>query len=228
MPRADVRLPVVVFALALTIAAMAAVRAQTPAPAQGTLRLEIDPPSLVLIDNKEIGEVAERSLELPPGAYRVRIAHPEFQPLRRTIDVRAGAVVELKIDLYERGVPRNPAAPPKRPPPPAPRPVVPEPQAPAPTPQDDAAAIQENVPQPKLEGELRVRIDPPAEVWVDDVRKGIFGQGTIPVTLGRHDLRIVHPDYLPLNRRLTVSREKPGVLELKLAERAVPKARQQP
>jgi hypothetical protein len=62
-------------------------------------------------------------------------------------------------------------------------------------------------------------------VWVDGVRQGVYGEGTIAVTTGRHDVRIVHDDYQPLNRRLTITREKPAVLDLKLADRAVPKPR---
>jgi len=84
------------------------------------------------------------------------------------------------------------------------------------------------MPVPALDAQLRVKIDPPAEVWIDGVRQGVYGEGTIAVSAGRHDVRIEHADYQPLNRRLTVTPEKPAVLDLKLADRAVPKPRPQP
>jgi hypothetical protein len=119
----------------------------------------------------------------------------------------------------------KPATPPAPvlPPAPAPQEVAPPAvSAPSSTPAPQEALA------PALDAQLRLKIDPPAEVFVDGVRQGVYGEGTIAVSAGRHDVRIEHEDYQPLNRRLTVTPEKPAVLDLKLADRAVPKPRPQP
>jgi serine/threonine protein kinase len=101
-----------------------------------------------------------------------------------------------------------PTPPPTPPPTPAPTPAAPSP----------AAAM----------GMLSLVIVPAAEVTVDGVSLGTISIREMPLSAGAHVVRILHPDFKPLQRKIAI---QPGATErvvLDLAEKAIRKSRNSP
>lgn len=73
--------------------------------ASGTLRLRIVPWADVSLDGRPVGATPLKALSLPPGAHTVRLQHPSYRPLQKRVDVRAGEVVVLEVDLREEAFP---------------------------------------------------------------------------------------------------------------------------
>lgn len=74
-------------------------------PAAGTLRLHVAPWAEVSVDGRPIGTTPLKPLSLPPGAHTVRLQHPDFRPLQKKVNVRAGEVFVLEVDLAEEAFP---------------------------------------------------------------------------------------------------------------------------
>ena len=73
--------------------------------ANGTLRLRIVPWADVSLDGRPVGATPLKALSLPPGAHTVRLQHPSYRPLQKRVNVRAGEVVVLEVDLREEAFP---------------------------------------------------------------------------------------------------------------------------
>ena len=58
----------------------------------------------VSLDGAPVKTVPLRRLALAPGQHVVRFAHPDYQPVQRTVTVRAGEALNLTVDLPEEGV----------------------------------------------------------------------------------------------------------------------------
>ena len=74
-------------------------------------------------------------------------------------------------------------------------------------------------------GTLRLRIVPDSEVVLDGASLGRLSARELTLEAGPHTLRVLHPDYEPLQRKVTV---RPGAvtqLELDLAEKAIRRPR---
>jgi hypothetical protein len=190
--------------MALMAAAIAVTLAGTPAEAQvpesGTLVLTVMPEATVFVDRNQVGTFASRSLVMPVGRYVITFNHPDYQPLRRTIDLAANEKKVLTIDLAEKGVPHAPTATDSgagaaRPgtsnttTKPAPATTKPAPAAPTDAPRESA---------------LRVRVEPRAQVTIDGRLIGETSDLTVPVTPGLHIVQVVHPQYQPLQRNVMV------------------------
>jgi len=80
----------------------------TPPPATGTLRLVVVPFADVEVDGAALGRVSSRDVALAPGEHRVRLLHPDYQPLQRKVTVQAGAVAPLVVELAEKGIRKAP------------------------------------------------------------------------------------------------------------------------
>jgi hypothetical protein len=49
-----------------------------------------------------------RKIPLPAGAHAVRLAHPDYEPVQRTVTIRPGATLDLTVDLPEEAIRRKP------------------------------------------------------------------------------------------------------------------------
>jgi hypothetical protein len=100
--------------LLLTIG-LAAGRAQTTqdttsSPATGTLVVQVDPPATVYVDGALVSSSASgHRATVSAGPRRLRVVHPDYEDLRRTVDVKRDTVTTLAFSLAEKGVRRAPA-----------------------------------------------------------------------------------------------------------------------
>ena len=88
-----------------------------------------------------------------------------------------------------------------------------------------ASATPPAAPSAPTGGTLSLIVVPDAEVVVDDTSLGTLGRRDIPLSPGQHTLRILHPDYEPLPRRVTIRAGETLSLLLDLAEKGIPRAR---
>lgn len=104
------RLSVATLVVGLSIVAgvcQAASRAQASADA-GTLRVRVEPAAVVYVDGQWIGNTSDpQEVRLSPGGHRVRIVHPGYEDVRRTVDIRARESTALTIALASSAVPRG-------------------------------------------------------------------------------------------------------------------------
>jgi serine/threonine-protein kinase len=111
---------------------------------------------------------------------------------------------------------------------PAPR-GTPEPRRdpPSATPLPSAPAVAPSPPatQAPGEGQLQLRVKPWAQVSVDGRPVGTTPMRPLSLSEGPHSIRLEHPDYRPLQRRVTVRSGQTTELEVDLAWEAVPKKR---
>ena len=77
------------------------------------------------------------------------------------------------------------------------------------------------VSSPKMLGVLSLVIVPPAEVLIDDASLGIVSIREVSLAAGPHAVRILHADFKPLQRKVTI---QPGLTErlvLDLSQKAI-------
>jgi hypothetical protein len=79
---------------------------------------------------------------------------------------------------------------------------------------------------PGLEaGSLTLLVVPESPVTIDGASIGVVSLREIPLSAGAHVVRVLHPDYEPLQRKLTI---RPGLTEklvLDLSEKGIRKTR---
>lgn len=177
--------------LLVLCAAIAALPAQ--APATGRVIVSVTPEAELFVGTRRIGPVTAQTLTLAAGRYVFTFNHPDYKPLRRTVDVKADLAVTLTIDLAEKAVrlPPSTAAPP------------------APSPERTAAG----------EATLTVRLEPRALLRIDGRAIGEVTSHTETVSPGRHVVLIEHPDYQPLQRYVSVDAGGGTTIEINLAEK---------
>lgn len=71
----------------------------------GTLRLNVKPWAEIVIDGKSVGRSSSEKILLGPGPHTVMFSHPDFEPLKRVVNVRPGASATLAVDLKDEAVP---------------------------------------------------------------------------------------------------------------------------
>jgi serine/threonine-protein kinase len=74
-------------------------------PEGGTLRLHVVPWAEVTLDGRPVGTTPLKPLSLAPGVHTVRLQHPDYRPLQKKVNVRAGEVFVLEVDLAEEAFP---------------------------------------------------------------------------------------------------------------------------
>jgi serine/threonine-protein kinase len=72
----------------------------------GFLQVVVRPWAEVAVDGRTIGETPLGRITLSAGTHRVRVRHPAYEAVERTVTVRAGAVERLTVDLPTEGVRR--------------------------------------------------------------------------------------------------------------------------
>jgi serine/threonine-protein kinase len=105
------------------------------------------------------------------------------------------------------------------PPPPKPSSLTPSPAA------QQQLAVTPARAEVADEGYLQIVVVPWADVTVDGAAVSTGPLRKIRVSAGPHVVRLVHPDYQPLQRRVTVKTGETVSLTVDLPEEAVPKAR---
>jgi serine/threonine-protein kinase len=74
-------------------------------------------------------------------------------------------------------------------------------------------------------GFLQLRVKPWAAVTIDEAYVGTTPLQPLPLSPGGHTVRLTHPDYKPLQRKVTIRPGDTARLEIDLAWEAVPKQR---
>ena len=82
---------------------------ETPPPAvpTGTLALIVVPPAEVRLDGSELGQVSSREVPLGVGRHELEVRHPDYEPLRRVVRIRAGETEKVVLDLAEKAIPKD-------------------------------------------------------------------------------------------------------------------------
>jgi PEGA domain len=81
------------------------------------------------------------------------------------------------------------------------------------------------MPAPTRTGLIRVHVIPWGDVSVDGTAVATESLRSIRVSEGSHVVRVVHPDYQPLQRRVTVPADGVVTLTIDLADEAIRRAR---
>jgi hypothetical protein len=63
----------------------------------------------VTVDDEDAGTVVSSQIALPAGRHALLLVHPDFEPLRRTVDVPVGGTVEVRVDLARDAVRKDSA-----------------------------------------------------------------------------------------------------------------------
>jgi hypothetical protein len=82
------------------------------------------------------------------------------------------------------------------------------------SPRPEAAAAPET-------GTLSLLVVPESEVTIDGASLGSVSRREVALTPGRHVVRILHRDYLPLQRKVTINSGIETRLVLDLAEKGI-------
>jgi hypothetical protein len=77
--------------------------ADEPEPqGSGTLSIESNPPSKVLLDGAALGTTSHRSLTVPAGTHTVTFIHPDLGKRSMAVDVAAGKSAGIAVDFRGR------------------------------------------------------------------------------------------------------------------------------
>jgi len=74
---------------------------------RGVLRLTVVPFADVTVDDDTAGVIVSSQIPLGAGSHVLVLVHPDFEPLRRTVDVVGGDTVDLRVDLPQEAVRRK-------------------------------------------------------------------------------------------------------------------------
>ena len=72
-------------------------------------------------------------------------------------------------------------------------------------------------------GQLHLQVVPPAQVELDGTLLGSPPGGPLTLAPGEHRIRLLHPDYKPLLRKLTIRAGETLRLDVDLTQEAFPK-----
>jgi serine/threonine-protein kinase len=187
----------------------------------GTFRLAVKPWARVLITGHSASSGLPFQLEtttpvhpfsLEAGAYTVRFLHPDYHPLQRNVTIRPGEIARLDVDLAREAFRSS-----------SPLSSVRAERVPAPTPFGPPAAEET--------GTFCLGVNPWARVLITghSASSGLPFQieMTTPVRpfsleAGTYAVRLVHPDYHPLQRKVTIRPGEVVRLDVDLTREAFP------
>jgi serine/threonine-protein kinase len=144
---------------------------------------------------------------------------PAVEPTATAVAVSPPPVTPARVRQAAGELPLRAVAPV-----PSPRPTPPMRAAagPAPTLASAAPRAEPARPAPRVDGgTLRILVVPAAEVVIDGASVGSVSLREIALAAGPHTVRVQHPDYLPLNRKVTIQAGAVSELLLDLAEKGV-------
>ena len=79
-----------------------------------------------------------------------------------------------------------------------------------------------------MTGILRLLVVPESRVSIDGASLGLVSRRELPLSFGTHTVRVEHPDYQPLQRRVTIREGAPESLVIDLAEKGIRRIRTPP
>jgi len=59
----------------------------------------------VWLDGRPVGTTPLRPLTVPPGVHTVRLQHPSFRPLQKSVRIRSAETTVLDVVLEEEAFP---------------------------------------------------------------------------------------------------------------------------
>jgi serine/threonine-protein kinase len=212
------RRPLLVGAAAAAVAVAAAAWSVFVRPANGSAEGE-------RAGGDPVAPVA--SLVVPPAPSRAAPSAPAPTEAAPAVVEPAPSPTATPVRAVETRAARTTPPPPEASPPPraAPRP---SPSAPPvtlalATPPRTAEPERARAAPEAARGTLRILVLPAAEVVIDGTSVGTVSLREIPLPAGAHAVRVLHPDYQPYNRKVTI---EPGVVReliLDLAEKGIRK-----
>ncbi len=75
--------------------------------ARGTIEFLSEPPSDVYMGDRLMGQTPIEGFKLPPGEHRVEFRHPDFSPILRNIEVKAGEKIKVEAKFMEDKKPED-------------------------------------------------------------------------------------------------------------------------
>ena len=81
------------------------------------------------------------------------------------------------------------------------------------------------MPAPVSGGVLKLFVVPESQISVDGETMGLMSARELPLSAGSHLVKVLHPDYEPLQRKVTIREGSTTALVLDLAEKGIPKPR---
>jgi serine/threonine-protein kinase len=75
-----------------------------PANESGVIKIVVRPWAEVVVDGQVIGNTPIRPLTLAAGQHTVRVTNPDYKPLFRKVNLRAGEELKVEIDLTWEGI----------------------------------------------------------------------------------------------------------------------------
>ncbi len=73
----------------------------------GTLQITVLPYAEVFEGAASLGRAIATNLTLPAGRHRLRLVHPDYEPLNRVVNVPENKTIALTVDWAEVGIRRK-------------------------------------------------------------------------------------------------------------------------
>jgi serine/threonine-protein kinase len=80
----------------------------TTTPAAGQLQIAVRPWAEVFLDGRLLGTTPLDRIQLAAGQHVLKLRHPAFESLERTVSVKSGETTKLVVDLAAEGVAKRP------------------------------------------------------------------------------------------------------------------------
>lgn len=159
----------------------------------------------ITIDRQSYG-ISPQEIKLAPGTYALVIEKEGYYPYSQTIYVSADQKISIKAELNKK-----PASTPTPTPPPSPKPPSPPAPKPPPTP-----------PSQPSTGTLWVVSDPDgAEVYVNNVFKGMTPLRLENISSGSYTVKVLKDGYETQTKTATVSKGQLAKVDFSLKRKAV-------
>ena len=71
-----------------------------------SLQFRVRPWARVSVDNQIVGTTPFVPLTLSPGPHYLEFVHPDFKPVRRKVNLRAGETLKVELDMTLDAVPK--------------------------------------------------------------------------------------------------------------------------
>jgi serine/threonine protein kinase len=160
----------------------------------------------------------------PPSALPAPVSMAPLAPSpdaeAQTV-IPAGSAPPLSPSPSASATPSAPPPTPAATPSASPRSIATAPAAP-PSPRAGAPPPATPAPRPSpVTGLLRLLVVPESQVSIDGTSLGAVSRRELPLGLGIHTVRVEHPDYQPLQRRVTIRAGDPENLVIDLAEKGI-------
>jgi protein kinase-like protein/PEGA domain-containing protein len=76
--------------------------------AVGLLQVAVRPWAEVSVDGNVVGTTPLDRISLSPGVHRIRVQHPAYEPVERSVKIRSGETAKLTVDLPNESTRKQP------------------------------------------------------------------------------------------------------------------------